>query len=410
MSGKWPGGFINKTAPTVVGPTDGEGGSASGIWTLDQVADYESRGLWPMGTLDRRLYAWGQNTYGQVGDGTTTTRNSPVQVGALTTWLNIACGYAMTIATKTDGTLWSWGYNNYGQLGTNNTTNYSSPVQVGALTNWAQSAAGQDHSIVTTTDGKLYSFGHNYNGQLGLGNTTNYSSPVQVGALTNWSKPACGLSHCIVVKTDGTIWAWGRGSNPFGGGGQLGQGNTSNYSSPVQIGGLTNWSKPACGDYFSLATTTDGKLYAWGYNGLGQLGQGNTTNYSSPVQVGALTTWADVSAGNLHTLAVKTDGTLWTWGLNNYGQLGLSNYTTPINSPVQVGALTTWSKPSGLRTASGVLKTDGTLWGMGWNGYGELGTSNTTTYNSPVQVGALTTWSVIAQGPGRYYQAATTKG
>ena len=83
MSGKWPGGFIKKTAPTIVGPVNDEGGSASGVWTLDQVADYEQRGLWPQPIFGRGLYAWGENDAGQLGVSDTTNYSSPVQVGRL---------------------------------------------------------------------------------------------------------------------------------------------------------------------------------------------------------------------------------------------------------------------------------------------------------------------------------------
>ena len=87
MSGKWPGGFINKTVPTVVGPTDGEGGSASGIWTLDEVADYKQQGLWPTPTLPKKLFVWGRDTTGALGLGTSgVNKSSPVQVGALVNW------------------------------------------------------------------------------------------------------------------------------------------------------------------------------------------------------------------------------------------------------------------------------------------------------------------------------------
>ena len=212
MSSKWPGGFINKTAPNVVGPTDGEGGSASGIWTLDQVADYEAQGLWPMATTDKKLYMWGDGTHGALGLGNTTDYSSPVQVGALVDWKEIAGGAYMSLAIKKDGTMWVWGYNNAGALGTGNTTNYSSPVQIGALTTWSVNiACGQAAALAIKTDGTLWGWGYNAQGQLGVGNTTAYSSPVQVGALTTWSKVTMGNNsyHTAAIKTDGTLWAWG---------------------------------------------------------------------------------------------------------------------------------------------------------------------------------------------------------
>ena len=184
---------------------------------------------------------------------------------------------------------------------------------------------------------------------------------------------------------------WGCGYNGYG---QLGQGNTTNYSSPVQVGALTTWSKGSAAYYSSFGINTSGELYAWGINNYGQLGTGNTTSYSSPVQVGALTTWDKIAGtapyGSLY--ALKTDGTLWSWGGNSKGQLGTSN-TTYYNSPVQVGGLTTWwDITAGDRFAIGVT-TGGELyaWGLGLNG--RLGLGNTTDYSSPVQIGALTTWN-----------------
>jgi alpha-tubulin suppressor-like RCC1 family protein len=144
----------------------------------------------------------------------------------------------------------------------------------------------------------------------------------------------------FAIKTDGTLWSWGRNDN----GGSLGLGNLTNYSSPKQIGALTNWSKISAGNFYTVALKTDGTMWAWGTNNSGQLGQGNTTDRSSPVQIGALTTWSSVSGLGLDCCgAIKTDGTLWMWGNNAFGQLGQSN-TTSRSSPVQVGALTTWYK------------------------------------------------------------------
>ena len=106
------------------------------------------------------------------------------------------------------------------------------------------------------------------------------------------------------------------GYNPYG---QLGNGTTSYYSSPIQVGSLTNW-KQVAGDFGShtASTKTDGTLWTCGYNSNGQLGNGTTTTYSSPIQVGSLTNWKLVAGGGLYTAAIKTDGTLWTWGYNPY--------------------------------------------------------------------------------------------
>ena len=148
MSTKYPGGFITKTAPSITPPVGGEGGTAPGIWTLDQAQWYIAQGTWPLPIKDKQLWSWGRNNFGQLGLGNTTYYSSPKQVGALTTWLSLAGGYH-TVAIKTDGTLWSWGWNPYGQLGLGNTTYYSSPKQVGALTTWSKITTGFFHTLAS---------------------------------------------------------------------------------------------------------------------------------------------------------------------------------------------------------------------------------------------------------------------
>jgi alpha-tubulin suppressor-like RCC1 family protein len=345
------------------------------------------------------LWSFGRNYAGPLGLGDTTDRSSPVQIGALTTWLNIAAGYH-TLSTKTDGTMWSWGRNGSGQLGLGNSgsgTNRSSPVQIGALTTWLTVASGNYHSMAIKTDGTLWTWGNNEQGRLGLGNTTNVSSPVQVGVLTNWASVADGSDGwTAAIKTDGTLWTWGR--NYAGG---LGLGDETNRSSPVQVGALTNWLRVAAGCFQGVAIKTDGTMWSWGRNAYGTLGLGNTTNRSSPIQIGALTTWSNISSGRNHTLAVKTDGTLWVWGDNSGiggGRLGLGDQERR-SSPTQVGALTTWLQVSGGRYHSMAIKTNGTLWTWGRNAYGELGEGSiNTNVSSPLQVGSLTNWSSVAAG------------
>ena len=235
---------------------------------------------------------------------------------------------------------------------------------------------------------RLWGWGVNNNGQIGYGDTTNYSSPVQVGSLS-WPEISAGATFSLAVDPNGKLWS--TGSNNYG---QLGLGNTASYSSFTQVGALTTWSKPAAlggGGDANAAIKTDGTLWTWGYNNKGQLGLGDTISRSSPVQVGTDTDWAEISMGSF-AAAIKTDGTLYAWGYNYAGNLGQGN-TITLSSPAQIGSLTTWSK---VTIGSGhclALKTDGTIWAWGSSFQGQLGQGNTTYHSSPVQVGALTTWS-----------------
>ena len=245
---------------------------------------------------------------------------------------------------------------------------------------------------VTTYFYYLYGWGQNTSGQLGIGNTTNRSSPNQVGALYDWSQVSCANLTSFSLKTDGTIWSWGSNSvGQMGISGSVGY----NFSSPRQIGSLTTWTTIKGGYNRAFAVRNDGTLWAWGSNQYGQLGDGTTTNRASPNQVGALTNWLAVAGGYGPVAAVKTDGTLWTWGYNASGQLGLGN-TTSYSSPKQVGSLTTWLKVSSRVNTCYAIKTDGTLWSWGANNYGQLGIGNTINYSSPKQIGALTNWLTIA--------------
>ena len=140
-----------------------------------------------------------------------------------------------------------------------------------------------------------------------------------------------------------------------------------------------------------------GKLFTWSNNNSGQLGQNNTTFISSPVQVGAIATWTKVASGKLFSLAIKQDGTLWAWGKNNFGQLGQNNATS-ISSPVQIGAGTTWKSISVSQYTSFAIKTDGTMWAWGENyPFGQMGVSVRYHYSSPKQIGALTTWDSLGK-------------
>jgi alpha-tubulin suppressor-like RCC1 family protein len=348
-------------------------------------------------TILYNLYSWGNNNVGQLGLGTSgISYSSPTQVGSSTDWSLIADTGDSAFSIKTNGTMWAWGSNDSGRLGLGNRTDYSSPKQIGALTTWQFVAFGNGaQSIAIKTDGTLWTWGYNGDGELGLNNRTSYSSPKQVGSLTTWATAGKTDGSSAAIKTDGTLWTWG-----FNGQGGLGLGNTTKYSSPKQVGSLTNWSKiiGLLGSFIALKT--NGTLWGWGRNDTwGQLGLNTLTNYSSPRQIGALTNWSSISGTYINAGAIKTDGTLWTWGYNNYGTLGIGNITS-YSSPKQVGALTTWSKLTVSQYQVGAIKTDGTLWAWGQGGYGQLGLGNRTYYSSPKQVGSLTTWLAVTSGYG----------
>ena len=184
---------------------------AGGSFRLWQATESQLDNGWPTTWYiapSYKLWAWGKNTTGQLGDGTTVNRSSPIQVGALTNWLSISAGYSHSLAIKMDNTLWAWG--NGGPLGDATIISKSSPIQVGSLTNWKLVKTGNNHSIAIKTDGTLWTWGANSYGQLGLGSSTDTSSPVQVGLLTDWLSIATGENHTIATKINGTVWSWGR--------------------------------------------------------------------------------------------------------------------------------------------------------------------------------------------------------
>lgn len=290
------------------------------------------------------LWSWGRNSYGQLGSNDFTPRSSPISVvGGFTDWCQASAGYSHSLAIRSNGQLWSWGNNSFGRLGDDTTTNRNSPVSVlGGFADWCQASAGLNFSVAVRSNGTLWAWGFNNSGGLGDCTTVTKSSPVSVvGGFTDWCTASAGAQHTLGVRCNGTLWAWGNNGQ-----GRLGDNTTVNKSSPVSVvGGFTDWCQASASYYYSIGLRSNGSLWAWGCNGQGRLGDNTTINRSSPVSVvGGFTDWCQATVGWSHTLGVRTNGTVWAWGSNGSGNLG-DNTTTDRSSPVSIsGGLTGWTQ------------------------------------------------------------------
>jgi alpha-tubulin suppressor-like RCC1 family protein len=333
---------------------------------------------------DGTLFAWGFNTSGQVGDGTTTTRRSPVAVSSLTDVVAVAAGGEHSLAVKRDGSVWAWGRNNYGQLGDGTTASYrSSPVQVAELSNVLAVAAGTYHSLAVTASGDLWAWGLNATGQLGDGTNTLRRSPVPVTTVSGVIAVDAGLYHSLALLSDSSVWAWGQNLK-----GQLGDGTTTNRNVPTRVFALTGITAIASGDTFSMALKSDGlpsgEPWSWGDNADGQLADGTLTNRPRP-NAGGRSTVA-ITAGGSHSLAIGRDGSLAGAGRNEFGALG-DGSTTSTTYAVRAMGLEDALMADGGGRFSLAVRTDGALVAFGYNGYGELGLGSTVSYEtSPVEV------------------------
>jgi hypothetical protein len=200
------------------------------------------------------LYSWGENEFGQLGDGLsggTISRSAATKIGVENNWVEIAAGYDHTLAINSDGELWACGRNDYGQLGDETQTNRSTLVQIKPEVTWVKIAAGRDHSLAVSDAGELYSWGRNQSGyrQLGLDDETESvrTSPQKVGDLTNWTDVAAGFHHSIAQNSNKQIYGFG-----YNGYGCLGDGTNASRSSPVVINFIENDLQVKAGGYVTI--------------------------------------------------------------------------------------------------------------------------------------------------------------
>ncbi len=252
---------------------------------------------------DGTVWAWGDNSAGQLGSVTETrTVTHPMQVGGLSDVTAISGGDHHTVALKSDDTVWAWGDNGYNQLGNGTTQDSTVPVQVNGLSEIIAVDGGIFHTLALKNDGTVWAWGANYYAQLGDGTTNNASAPVRVGELTDVTAIAAGVAHSLALKSDGTVWAWG-----WNDAGQLSiETSTRIRGIPVLVTGVTEVTAIAGGLAHSLALKADGTVWGWGDNSAGQLGNGTNWQSSKPVQALGLSGITAIAAGDGHSLALQT--------------------------------------------------------------------------------------------------------
>lgn len=306
---------------------------------------------------DGTLWAWGSNFYGQLGDGTTTNRETPVQIGTATNWARVAASNVSTMAIRKDGTLWSWGDNTNGQLGNASYTSRAVPGQVGTASNWKDVVCGNYHVLALRTDGTLWAWGNDYDGQLGVDSSSNWV-PNQVGTATNWTQMAAGANYSFAINASGELWAFGSNQN-----GELGRGTNGGGSSlPSKVFSDTPWVKVQCIAQGAVAIKADGTLWAWGgENSFGQHGTGDQNVHYGPTVVGNFADWVDLAASDYSCVALRSDGTRWGWGYD-LGQLGGGTLEARALSPRQLDQATNWSSLVSRQVGK---RGDGTLWTWG---------------------------------------------
>jgi len=270
----WTWGFYNDGYGVRSEPAELD---ASTAWASVAVGYEHAVAIKTNGTL----WAWGYSSYGAAS----TDVFAPTQIGTETKWAVAAASWH-TVAIMSDGTLWAWGSNSRGELGDGTTTSTDSPKQIGPDANWAMAAAGDAHTVAIKTDGTLWAWGYNAYGQLGDGTNIDKNEPTLISSEA-WASVAAGYWHTVALKKDGTLWAWGRNSavDGFSAGGALGDGSTTDRNAPTQIGTDADWISVASGGWNTAAIKADGTLWTWGDNSYGQLGDGTTTGRTVPTNI-----------------------------------------------------------------------------------------------------------------------------
>ncbi|CAB4277910.1 unnamed protein product [Prunus armeniaca] len=285
--------------------------------------------------------SWGRGEDGQLGHGDAEDRLLPTHLSALDGHeiVSVTCGADHTIAYSDSRTqAYSWGWGDFGRLGHGNSSDLFTPQPIKALYGLRirQIACGDSHCLAVTMEGEVQSWGRNQNGQLGLGTTEDSLVPQKIQAFQGISVKmvAAGAEHTAAVTEDGSLYGWGWGRY-----GNLGLGDRNDRLVPEKVSMVNNEKMVmvACGWRHTISVSSLGRLYTYGWSKYGQLGHGDCEDHLVPHKLEALSNnyICETAGGWRHTMALTSDGKLYGWGWNKFGQVGVGDNIDHC-SPVQV--------------------------------------------------------------------------
>ena len=358
---------------------------------------------------DETVECWGDNAYGQLGDGSTTKSLTPIPVAGITTATDIVAGYHHSCALLADETVECWGDNSSGQLGDSSTVSSTTPVSVsgidGITVHATALAAGYYHNCALLANGQVQCWGYNQDGQ--LGSSIQSTTPVAVSGISAVTGITAGDSHSCALS-GGALQCWGYNQN-----GQLGHGTANqHYATPVAVMGISTAMEVKGGGLHTCARLSSGAVQCWGYNLYGQLGDGSTSSSTLPVGVsgidGSTAKATEIAAGYAHTCALLIDQTVQCWGDNSLDQLGVNGATSKSTTPVTISGISGATAITAGYAHTCALLADHTVKCWGYNGSGQLGNDTTVSSKAPVTVNIIdgTTVQAKAIAAGYFHTCA----
>lgn len=323
---------------------------------------------------DNSVWCWGYNDEGALGSTVPLTQITinKVQVSGAHNFVDIEAGAAHICGLKADGSVMCWGMNSDNELGNGNTTSTNTPGALSGGHSFTKISARGFHGCGIKADKSMWCWGANWSGQLGDNTWDNRSAPVQVTGGYQWDEVATGVNNTCGIRTDGVLMCWGDWA-------ATGDGTWNDYPYPVTVSGGYKWQSVSVGDYHACGITTAGLAMCWGADWYGQLGTGELNDYPYPVPVLGGHTYKTISAGEYISCGIRADDTLWCWGDNDEGQLGNGTSGTSAWSdvPVQVAGGGSWKtvEASYYHTCAMNKNNEPYCWGM--VDYGGIGDGKT---------------------------------